>query len=58
MGFATRVKAMMQSLFGDDVERTFSYRCSDCGTDFESTATQTVDAACPECGSEDVHSAI
>lgn len=58
MDFVTRVKSMVQSLLGGDGERTFTYRCSDCGIDFESTATQTTDAECPECGSGDVHSAI
>lgn len=58
MGFVTQVTSVVQSLLGDDEKRTFSYRCRDCGADFESAAPRTTDAECTECGSEDVHSAI
>jgi len=47
----------LKSMIGEEEERTYSYACSDCGEEFQSTAVNPNDVECPNCGSQRVHSA-
>lgn len=48
----------VRSLVGQGGDDTYRHECADCGAEFESPIANPNDTACPECGSDRVHSAL
>lgn len=51
MGFLDSIKGLLGS-----EERTFTYVCEKCETEFESSEPKMVDVGCPECRSTQIRS--
>lgn len=48
----------LKSMVGGGNDKTYSYECAECGTQFEATEPNPNYLNCPECNGERVHSAV
>lgn len=53
LGCMTVIDKLKNLLTGSD-DQTYSYRCRDCETEFESPEAQMKDVTCPECDSTNI----